>query len=388
MTLRVGHYVERYPVPELRYVYDQILAAPTRNDYLIAYQRVSGSSLLPTEVPVDTCTSPWYAEFPRVEALSWRVSERLWWMAKAWRLGRSFGEMTRSRAPDVIHAHFGMAGARFAAAAGKRSPAPLVTTFYGADVSQCLRDPRWLARYTRLFEIGSAFIVLTDSVVPRLVDAGCPSELIRVWNIGIDFSLYPRRDRQPSADSVRLLCAARFVEKKGHSTLLRAVARLRQETDVRLTLMGYGPLLPHILSLAEDLGLTPYIRVVDTSGRSDFDELFANALVNHDVFALPSTTATDGDDEGGPALTVVCAQASGMPVVVTRFAGAERSVAHGVTGRLCDDDPESLATELAALIDDPIGAHSIGRAGSEHVREAFSLDRQRAALDDIYRAVT
>jgi glycosyltransferase involved in cell wall biosynthesis len=100
---------------------------------------------------------------------------------------------------------------------------------------------------------------------------------------------------------------------------------------------------------------------------------------------MPSTVAPDGDDEGGPALTVVCAQAAGVPVVVTPFPGAERSVIDRHSGLLCEYDPAGLRDRFIELIEDPELSATIGRGGANVVREEFSLETQVAALERIYQ---
>jgi colanic acid/amylovoran/stewartan biosynthesis glycosyltransferase WcaL/AmsK/CpsK len=299
--------------------------------------------------------------------------------------GRFVLEALERHPVSVVHAHFGMAGAQIAAAIEQRPPA-LVTTFYGVDASACLVDPRWRERFAGLWPAGDAFVVLSEQVVPRLVAAGAPEERIHVWNIGIDFAPYRLRERRPDERPLRILCAARFVEKKGHEVLLAAFAQLRRELPAKLTLVGYGPLLPTLMQKIEALGIRDDVEAIDTSGRHDFTELFSTLLDRHDVFALPSTVARDGDDEGGPALTVVCAQAAGLPVVVTPFAGAERSVEHGVTGLLCEYDPGSLRDRLLELAADPARAAALGSTGAERVRNDFELESQRASLERIYSA--
>jgi colanic acid/amylovoran biosynthesis glycosyltransferase len=103
---------------------------------------------------------------------------------------------------------------------------------------------------------------------------------------------------------------------------------------------------------------------------------------------LPSTTGVNGDDEGGPALTMVCAQGAGLPAIATPFAGVERSLIDGVTGLLCrQDDAASLAERMRWLAERRDDWATMGRAASEHVRAHFSLDGQMAALLGIYRDV-
>lgn len=376
MTARaVTHYVERYPLAQQGYVFDQVLVS--RGDRVVALERLPGR---PSPLPEESVRAP----APRLAFLPERarlaLDNRVLWRAHARSPRRQLEALGSTR---VIHAHFGMAGARLAARG--HLPEPLVTTFYGVDASACLQDARWRARYDPLWTHGTLHLVLADEVRHRLVAAGCPVERIRVWNIGIDLSRYAKMERRwPTNAPLGILCAARFVPKKGHDVLIEAVARVASRRPVRLTLLGYGPLLDDVRRHAGRLGLGEVTTLIDTSQMEDFDGTFASALGSHDVFALPSRTATDGDDEGGPALTVVCAQSSGMPAVVTAFPGAERSVTHGETGLIAEGTPESLADQILALDADPARAVSLGAAGAAVARDQFELQRQLEILADHY----
>lgn len=373
--MRVGHSVRRYPVPDLGYISDQV--RPERGDFVVADrgrgQHVAARRTLPTT-----------SAGARVAQIADRLRDRVQWGSNALATVRFLKAELESRDVDIVHAHFGMAGAQLASAGAL--PRPLVTTFYGVDASACLRDPVWLRRFEPLWDVGSAFIVLTQAVVPRLIKAGAAEDRVHVWNIGIDFTPYAIATNVGEREGpFKILCAARFVEKKGHRVLVEGFARLRRERSAKLTLLGYGPLLPQIRSQVNQLGLRPDVTVIDTSGRDDFTSLYSSLLHQHDVFTLPSTVAADGDDEGGPALTAVCAQATATPVILTHFAGAERSVEDGVTGLLCDYDPASLAECMVRLADDRKLAQSIGQAAAQHVRADFSLDGQLRKLETIYQ---
>jgi colanic acid/amylovoran biosynthesis glycosyltransferase len=228
-------------------------------------------------------------------------------------------------------------------------------------------------------------IVLSEIVRERLEATGCSPDRITVWDMPLDFRPYPYHEPRPGP-TVKLLTAARFVEKKGYPTLLRAVALLKgRGLPVSLTAIGYGPLKDSIRDMARQLGLEAHVTIVDTSAHRGFSSLYSCALAAHDIFVLPSTVARNGDDEGGPALTLVMAQAAGLPVVCTRFTGSERSVIDGETGLFCrPDDPEALAERLSFLISRPHLWRSLGEAGSRFVRERFNKDRQIDALAAIY----
>jgi len=290
---------------------------------------------------------------------------------------------------DLIHAHFGTTGVMalpFIRATGL----PSVVTFYGVDGSASLRIPRWRENFREMFAHMDRVIVLCDAVRCRLIDVGCPPAKLVIWNLPAGIEDYPYRPRVNESGPVRFLIAARFVEKKGHKYVLAALDDVvGRGIDARVTMIGYGPFRPAIEDDIRRRGLGDRVTIVDTELASSFSSLYREALDSHDLFVLPSTTGVNGDDEGGPALTMVCAQAAGLPAISTPFAGAERSMIDGVTGLLCrQDDAASLAEKMAWLAVNRDEWNRLGQAGSDHVHAHFSLDRQMTELLGIYRSMT
>jgi glycosyltransferase involved in cell wall biosynthesis len=289
---------------------------------------------------------------------------------------------------DIIHAHFGTTGVMvlpFIRATGL----PPVVTFYGVDGSASLRIQRWRENFGEMFARMSRVIVLCDVVRDRLLAIGCPHDKLVVWNLPAGIEQYPYQPRSTSSGPVRFMIAARFVEKKGHKYLIDALDRVvRKGVDARLTMIGYGPLKPTIDADVQRRGLAARVTVIDTQLASSFSDTYREALAAHDIFVLPSTTSVNGDDEGGPALTMVCAQAAGLPAISTPFAGAERSMIDGVTGWLCrQDDAASLADRMQWAAAHREVWNAVGKAASDHVRAHFSLDGQMRQLLGIYQAV-
>lgn len=289
---------------------------------------------------------------------------------------------------DLVHAHFGTTGVMalpFIRATGL----PAIVSFYGVDGSASLRVPRWRENFREMFARMSRVLVLCDAVRDRLIGIGCPPDKLTVWNLPAGVEHYQYRPRSTASGPVRFLIAARFVEKKGHSYLIEALDTIvRAGVDARLTMIGYGPLRPAIEEAIRRRTLADRVSVVDTQLGSSFRDVYRKALDEHDIFVLPSTTGVNGDDEGGPALTMVCAQAAGLPAIATPFAGAERSLLDGVTGLYCvQDDAVSLAERMQWLAEHPDCWTSMGRAGSDWVHAHFSLDGQMAELLGIYREV-
>jgi colanic acid/amylovoran biosynthesis glycosyltransferase len=102
------------------------------------------------------------------------------------------------------------------------------------------------------------------------------------------------------------------------------------------------------------------------------------------LFILPSVTAADGDQEGTP-VSLMEAQASGLPVLSTRHSGIPEVVLDGVSGFLLPErDVEGLAQKLVYLIEHPEVCRAMGARGRQHVESQFDIRKLNEELTAIY----
>lgn len=315
--------------------------------------------------------NPWEA---RLDATMFELSGRPWITAS---------KLARRVRPRIIHAHFGPEGVR-ALPLRTRCSRPLVTTFYGYDVSQLPRRSFWRKHYRRLFEGGDAFLVEGPYMGERLADLGCPREKIYVQHLGVDHSQVIPAAPGLAPRGVSVLMASSFREKKGVEDGVRAfAAAFRGRNDVELRIIGDGPLRPRIETAIRDEGLER----VTLLGYCSHDTLRAEIARAH-IFLAPSKTAQDGDTEGGAPVVVTEAQAAGVPVVATRHADIPEVVSDEVSGILAPEgDVEALARGLASLADDAALRVAMGQAGRERMRASFDLDAQVRRLENLYSSL-
>ena len=96
----------------------------------------------------------------------------------------------------AIHAHFGFNGFQ-AHAVKEKTGLPLITTFYGWDVSEYPKRDHWAKRYSELFKTGDKFLVEGPFMKDYLVKIGCNQDKIDIQRIAIIQDKYPFRERMP-----------------------------------------------------------------------------------------------------------------------------------------------------------------------------------------------
>ncbi len=295
-------------------------------------------------------------------------------------------QAVRQSRPGVVHCHFGTTAAELVRW-HSLPDLPTLVSFYGVDASAALREPAIVARYQALARRGAFAHVLCAAVADRLVALGWPRAHILTANLPAKVEAMP--DIGPrQGQGLRLLIPARFVEKKGHLVLLQALQQIATRLpDWSLTCLGYGS--PGWLKeQIQSSGLTDRVTVIDNGQSSSFVEEYIEVLRDHDLVLAPSIVSSNGDDEGGPALTVVMAQAAGKPVIVSNFPGAECSVTDGVEGLVTPGgDVDALAQAILSLGQNPQRWQAMGEAGRRRVQDEFSEAAYARQLFNMYQQV-
>jgi glycosyltransferase involved in cell wall biosynthesis len=155
-------------------------------------------------------------------------------------------------------------------------------------------------------------------------------------------SVIPRAMREElgiAPDTLVVGHVGRFVEQKNHTFLIDILAELVQmRTNTLLLLIGDGTLKPAIQKKVEELHLEKHVSFLGE--RSDVPRLLLGAV---DVLVLPSLF------EGLP-LTLVEAQAAGLPIVLSDVVARETDVVPSLMVRVgLNESPGAWARHVLAL---------------------------------------
>jgi colanic acid/amylovoran biosynthesis glycosyltransferase len=277
----------------------------------------------------------------------------------------------------LIHAHFAYMG-NYALQFKKYFRIPIITSFYGLDIYQLTKNPLYRLQLKRLFKHGDLFTGYSSVMRERAIELGCPPEKIVPFTVGINMSKFKFKKRTPGKE-INFLYIGRLVEKKGVIYGVRAFAKsYRKHNNIRMTVIGDGPLYNEINSEIKMLGMEDRIKMLgyvpDLSAELD----------RADVFMSPSVVARSGDAEGGINVTLIEALASGMPAIVTRQAQSDL-VFDGRTGFIARErDADDLSMKMDIFIENPELITKFGIIGRE-MAEKLDSSSQVAKLENIYK---
>lgn len=282
-------------------------------------------------------------------------------------------KLLKAQHPDIIHTHKykdNILGASAAAAAGIEA---VVRVVHGMTEPFSGKAYVKMMCYERVDRLVTSMkvrkvIAVSSSLKIILEELYGTNKVVQIHN-GINLEkIKLSQDREQlrtalgigTSDEV-IGTVGRLTPVKGHHVLLRAANSLvRRRKNIKVLVVGDGPLMPEMRALAQDLGIER--EVVLAGQRHDVYDL-VNCM---DVFALPSV------HEGIP-MVLLEALALKRPVVASRVGGIPEVMKHGISGLLVSPGsvPE-LEEGIEMLLRDKSYGSQLGQAGRARVEEEFS----------------
>jgi glycosyltransferase involved in cell wall biosynthesis len=209
------------------------------------------------------------------------------------------------------------------------------------------------------------------------VHMGVPAERVAVVPVGIDPTVF----RPPASPGGRdaagiVVTTSADVPLKGLVHLLEAVAKLRTERDVRLTVVGSARPGGPASAALDRLGLGDAVRFTGPLPQEELVRLLQTATVAaipslYEGFSLPAVEAM------ACATPLVTTDAGALPEVVGSHAGVQ--VPAGDVGQ--------LAAALQLVLDHPSLQEQLGRAGRSRVLGTYTWRQTAERTADWYAEV-
>jgi glycosyltransferase involved in cell wall biosynthesis len=220
-------------------------------------------------------------------------------------------------------------------------------------------------------------VVSQNSIDDIHTDMGVSIDRMRLVPVGVDPDLFKPLDHVTRRPGRLITTASADVALKGLSYLLHAMAKLRTERDVTLTIIG-KPRPGHSMDLIDSYGLAPHIEFVSGVSDERIVELYAEA----EMAVVPSLYE-------GFSLPAIEAMCTGTPLVATDGGALpEVTGADGDTVLQCPaGDADALTAAIARGLDDAELRARIGAAGRQRVLERWTWTKCAQETVEQYREV-
>ena len=272
-----------------------------------------------------------------------------------------------------------------------------LSNVYGAYVAWLLRTPLVLTLHSGIapepfeFKRQSLFfpqhiVCVSDAIQSLLLDS-CKGKVktanTSVINNGIDPDefggkplLNARNEFGISPDDIVVGTVGRLHSVNNQKILMEAIHALAHKFDnIRLLIVGDGPLRKELVHLSTSLGINDRVHMV--GNRRDVYRL----LSVMDIFVLPSLT------EGSP-ISLIEAMSSRLPVIASDVGAIPKIINNGVNGFVIPPgDIDRLVKRIALLIEDKEKAFELGENAFQTIRKSHSMEKMYLSYQHIYENI-
>ena len=182
------------------------------------------------------------------------------------------------------------------------------------------------------------------------------------------------REKYDCRDKKVIGIIARLSDVKGHLFLIEAMKDVKERIDnAVLFIVGQGKMEAQLHECVCSLGLKDTVRFY---GEYDRTREFLSAF---DVFVLPSL-------QEGLGLSVMEAQAAGLPVVASNVGGIPALIKQAQTGWLvAPRSAKELSSQLIEVLKDDQMAKKVGHAAAVFAQEHYSIQRMSDLVLAVYK---
>ncbi len=284
---------------------------------------------------------------------------------------------------DLIHAQNGYPSGHAAYLLSKKWGTPYIVTSHGMDAYRC---------YTNSVELGgqqqfknksiihykeamkhAKFVTGVSVEFAKFVNDIEPSANVVSTPNSYKFEIFKVLENKPTKESQGLkendfviLATGFFIKRKGHIDILKAVAKLSNKANVKIVIIGGGPLKEDLLESARKLGIKDNLKLIGYIKQNKLVEWYNCA----DLFIFPSLQEPFG-------LGLLEAMACGIPALATKTWGPLEIIEEGVNGYLVDkSSPDQIADKIEELRLNPEKLKQMGLQAAKLAYDKYSTKNQ------------
>jgi glycosyltransferase involved in cell wall biosynthesis len=172
-----------------------------------------------------------------------------------------------------------------------------------------------------------------------------------------------------------VLYVGSLIPRKGLNYLLETAKQVvKEKINVTFVIVGEGPLRDYIMAYSKKAGLQENIKLLGKVSENFLPEMYNCA----DIFVSPSL-------QEGQGLTLLEAQASGIPVIAFSAGAVSENMLHNKTGILIKPSSEEMAEAVLRLLADKALRDKMGKEGRKFSVKNFSWKKCAERMLKVYR---
>ena len=281
-------------------------------------------------------------------------------------------------APDLIHFHDATLAASMCwipLALG----VPFTLSVRGSDIQVFpLKSPHEKEKIVHALERAAGVHTVCNNLGEQA------SELVgREINFSTIYTTVPLPTNLPgwpdpdNGEKIRFVSSGRLMWRKGFGYLLVALKHLRDlGLDARLTIIGVGPDLDHLLYLRKVLGLDEY---VNFPGKLDYERI---KMIFQNSHAYIQSSVAEGLSN-----SLVEAMANGLPVFATDVGGTREAIEDGTSGFLLPPLSPQEWTKKLLMVRDSALMTQVRACAYDNARLLFSANLHAHEFMAFYQSI-
>ena len=300
-------------------------------------------------------------------------------------------EVANDHSVNLFHVHYAVPHATSAYLAqqvlGNKAP-KVITTLHGTDITLVGNDESYLPLTRFSIEQSNGITTPSDylrestysglgvsrevpiKVIPNFID----TERFRPYQ-GQEPRRFPNLLGKCFSSGRIITHVSNFRPVKRVTDVVEIFARVCQQTEAHLVLIGDGPERPKVVERIREYGLDERVCLLGKQ------EAFSEVLQVSDVFLLPS-------EHEGFGLAALEALSCGVPVVASAAGGIPEVFQHGQTGFLAPvGDVDKMAEQATQLLLDKRLHQEMSSAAREHVLNNYAQEKIIDYYEKYYRKI-
>lgn len=304
---------------------------------------------------------------------------------------------------SLVHCHTPMGGVMARLAARATKTGPVIYTAHGFHFYTGASIINWLCYYP-IEKFLSYFtdeqICINKQDYERAKKHFHANHVSYIPGVGLDFNKIKKTvditnkkiELGLPLDKIILLSSGELIKRKNHETVIRAIAKLRQDSlsspnnffnKIHYVICGHGELYQYLKHLSKALNVSDSISFLGY--REDMMEIFQIA----NIFVFPSF------QEGLP-VALLEAMAYGLPVICSDIRGSNDLM--GVNARalidFCDggimiknaEDVSAYSQAISYMLEDKKTLRAMGEKNRKRAKN-FSSEYVKEAMKEIYKRI-